>query len=229
MQQPFTKTGGARIGWLNATWPLAQLAATRDKLTVTAHLLGCYTFNPEQVSSVERYVLIPVLAWGVRVRHCVAEYPQRIIFWSLGNPDELLAGIRDVGFTPSASASAIVPRRGIPVRWSAIITSVVIWNVLFILPFVGRRQTASAPDWPLLVPLLTVVGLSLGIPYSPRLQRLILKPGRSVGEIRPFLRFLAFVCGLLFVIFSVLLATGAFKQTPNLSAGDANEAVPINI
>src|SRR6266702_2967142 len=131
MQPSFTKTGGARFGWVNATWPLAQLSATHDKLTVTARLLGTYTFSPEQVSAVERYVMVPVLAWGVRVRHCVPEYPQRIIFWCIGSPETVLGGIRDSGFVPAASDSAVPVRRGMPVRWSAIIASVVIWSALF--------------------------------------------------------------------------------------------------
>ncbi len=222
MQQLFTKTGGARIGWVNASWPLAQLSATPDSLTVTARLLGSYTFAPEQVSAVERYVMIPFVAWGVRVRHCVPVYPQQIIFWSLSNPDRVLGGIRDAGFVPTASVSAVPLRRGIAVRWSAIIASIVVWNALFMLPFVRHRQADSAPDWLVLVPLLMVFGLSIGTLYSPRLQCLILKPGRNVGEIQPLLRLLVCVSGVLSVVFSILVATGAFKQAPHPpSTGDA--------
>jgi hypothetical protein len=47
---------------------------------------------------------------------------------------------------------------------------------------------------------------------SPKLQRIILKPARSVGEIRPLLRLLAFISGILLIIFSILLACGAFNQ-----------------
>src|SRR5437588_3506105 len=125
MQQPFTETGGAQIGWVNATWPLARITAQRDRLTITARVLGTYTFGPEQIHSVERYVLVPFLAWGIRVRHHVSEYPQRIIFWCLGSPETVLRGIRDSGFVPAASGPGPV-RRGIPVRWSVIIASVVL-------------------------------------------------------------------------------------------------------
>lgn len=215
MQPSFKMTGGARIGWINASWPLAKLSATQDKLTVTAHLLGTYNFTPQQVSAVERYVMIPVLAWGVRVRHCVPEYPQQIIFWSLGSPDGVLGGIRDTGFVPVASNSAIPAHRGIPVRWSAIIAAIIVWNALFMLPFAGRGSAHSAPNWLVLVPLIATFGLSLGTLTSPTLQRLILKPDRSVGEIRPFLLLLTFVTGLLLVVFTILLASGAFNQAPN--------------
>src|SRR5947209_164855 len=96
-------TGGAQIGWVNASWPLARLSATTDRLSITARLLGTYGFAPEQVSAIERHVLIPVLAWGVRVRHQVPEYPQRIIFWSFANPDAVVREIRYSGFVPAAS------------------------------------------------------------------------------------------------------------------------------
>ena len=178
--EPFTKTGGARIGWVNASWPLARLSATHDKLTVAARMLGTYTFNPEQVCAVERYVLIPLVAWGVRVRHCVPEYPQRIIFWSFASPDSLLRGIQSTGFVPSGPTSAIPLHQGIPVRWSAIIVSIIVWNVLFMLPFVGR-SASSVNGLILLMPLIAVFLLSIGTLTVPTLQRFILKPDRSVG------------------------------------------------
>jgi len=214
MQQTFTKSGGAQIGWINASWPLARISVSSDRLIITARLLGTYAFTPEQVSAVERYVMIPVFAWGIRVRHQVPNYPQRIIFWSLGSPKTVLGGIRDSGFVPAGVTSTAPMRRGIPVRWSAIIAAIVVWNALFMLPFAGHAHANSTPDWFVLVPLFAAFALSIGVLTSPILQRLILKPDRSVGEIEPFLRLLAFICGLLSVIFSILVATGAFNQTP---------------
>jgi hypothetical protein len=219
MQASFTKTGGARIGWLNASWPLAKLSATHDNLTLTARLFGKYRFSREQVSAIERYVMIPVLAWGVRVRHCVPDYPQQIIFWSLGSPDDVLSGILATGFVPAATISTTPLPRGIPVRWSAIIVTIVAWNALFMFPFVGRERSASPPNGLILVPLIAALGLSVAALKSSTLQRLILKPERSVGEIRPFLLLLAFISGVLLVVFTILLATGAFHQTPNQRAG----------
>src|SRR5687767_2880235 len=113
MLQPFTTTGGARVGWANATWPLARLWVTPDSLTISVRLLGTYSFTPEQVSAVERYTLIPVLGWGIQIRHCKADYPQQVIFWCLGTPEILLRGIRDAGFSPVASSSPVPQRRGL--------------------------------------------------------------------------------------------------------------------
>ncbi len=89
------------------------------------------------------------------------------------------------------------------------------------LPFAGHWHSSPEPDWLVLLPLYAVFALSVGSLISRPLQRLILKPGRNVGEIQPFLRLLAFVCGLLSVIFTILVATGAFKPAPNPpSSGD---------
>jgi hypothetical protein len=212
MQSLFKKTGGARIGWINASWPLAQLSATQDKLTVKSFVLGEYTFTPEQVSMVERYVRIPVLAWGIRVRHCIPDYPQQIIFWSLGSPDEVIAGIQNTGFIPAGSSSTNPVRQGIPIKWSAIIAAIVIWNALFMLPLLGQAHTNSAPNGFIVMPLIAAFAFSIGVLRSPTLQRLVLKPDRHVGEIRPLLLLLSFISGLLFVVFSILLASGAFNQ-----------------
>jgi hypothetical protein len=214
MPHAFTTTGGARVGWTNATWPLAQLSATPDKLAISIRLLGTYSFAPDQVLAVERYVMIPVLGWGIRIHHCNAECPKRVIFWCLGSPNAVLEGIRNSGFLPAASSSASPERHGIAMRWSAIAIAVVIWNVLFLL---GSGHTGGVPQHPgpfVLAPLLFAFALSVGTLMSPKLQRIILKPGRNVGEIRPFLRLLAFISGLLLVIFSILLAFGAFTNAP---------------
>lgn len=197
---------------MNATWPLAQLLATTDRLTISIRLLGTYKFTPEQVSAVERYSVIPVLGWGVQIRHCRLDCPQRVIFWCLGSPDTLLRGIRDAGFLPAASSSEIPQARGFAMRWPPIIVAVVIWNALILLDL---SRSGGAPPLPgpfAVVALLFVFALSVGTLKSARLQRLVLKPGRSVGEIRPILRLLAFVSGTLVIFLSSVLAFGGFNH-----------------
>lgn len=209
MSQAFTITGGARIGWINATWPLARLSATRDTLTVSASLLGSYSFAPDQVSAVERYGVIPVLGCGVRIHHCRTDYPQRIVFWCLGNPERVLHRIREAGFLPTAPSYAIPQRRGIPLRWSAILFAVAVWNALLWIESTRSAGPPSQPG-PLAVgALLFAFTLSVGTLTSTNVQRLILKPGRSVGEVRPFLRLLAFISGtMLIVLLIILFQTG---------------------
>lgn len=212
MPQPFTSTGGARIGWTNATWPLAQLSATPDALTISVRLLGSYTFAPSQVAAVERYATIPVLSWGVQIRHCRVDYPQRFIFWCLGSPDTVLRGIHAAGFVPTAPSSAVIQPRGFALRWSAIIIAVAVWNALFLLDFSRFHGTPPPPGLAALVALAFAFAFSIGTLTSARLQRLVLKSDRSVNEVRSFLRLLAFISGIMLVIFSIILACGGFNQ-----------------
>jgi hypothetical protein len=205
MQQPFTITGGAQIGWVNASWPLARLSATSDRLTITARVLGNYSFTPQQVSAVERYVLVPFLAWGVRILHQVPDYPRRIIFWCFCEPKVVLQGVRDAGFAPTGTKPVGARGAGIPVRWSAIIVAIAIWNLLFILPFPGQPRGGSITGWRVLFPLYAVLALVFATLKSAIIQSLLLKAGRSIGEIKPFLRLLAFICGLLAVVFSIIV------------------------
>jgi hypothetical protein len=212
MPQQYTITGGARVGWMNASWPLAKLSVSPDKLTITIVLLGVYSFAPSEVFAIERYVMIPVLGWGVRIHHCKVDCPKRVIFWCLGNPRGVLQGIRDTGFLPNASGSSFPQHRGMAMRWSAILIAIAIWYGLF---FLNNGRSGGVPSHPgplILAPLVFVFVLSLGTLKSPQLQRIILKPGRSVGEIRPFLRLIAFISGMLLVIFSILMASGAFNN-----------------
>lgn len=215
MPHTFKVTGGARVGWINASWPLAQLSATPDKLSISIRLLGTYSFAPDQVSSIERYVMIPVLGWGIRIQHCNVDCPKRVVFWCLGNPDSILQGIQDSGFLPVASSSACLQRSGWAIRWWVIIIAVAIWNVLFFLD-AGRANGSAGHPGPFdMGPLLFAFVLSVGTLISPQLQRIILKPGRSIGEIKPFLRLLAFIFGSMLVIFSILLASDALTNIAN--------------
>ena len=149
MPHPFTSVGGARVGWTNASWPLARLSATPDKLTIAICLLGTYHFEPNQVSAIERYVMIPVLGWGVRIHHCRTDCPKRVVFWCLGSPDTALRGIRESGFLPVASSSASPQHRGIAMRWSAIIIAIAAWNALCFLT-VGQIGGACPHPGPLI-------------------------------------------------------------------------------
>jgi hypothetical protein len=106
----YTVTGGARIGFVNYTWPLAKLVVTADRLTVSTTMfglfgMGTYSFSKPQILSIERYGWIPFIGEGVRITHSVADYPQKIVFWC--RPSSVLAGISAIGFSPAATSSEI--------------------------------------------------------------------------------------------------------------------------
>ena len=195
MSERFGATGGARVGWMNATWPFAKLTATSDSLRVSVRVLGDYTFTPDQVSAITRYTSIPVLGWGIQIQHSVPEYPARLIFWTLGSPDALLAGIHEAGFRPQAPAAATEvsqQHQGVPFQWGPIIAIIVVWNV--------RQRPTPGPLTLLAAGFL--FASALAVLRLPAAQRLILKPSRSLGEIRPVLNLLLLVSGMMLIALS---------------------------
>ena len=201
----FKSTGGARIGWINASWPLAELSVTPRSLVIRTWPLGTYAFTPEQIIRLEPYGSIPVIYRGIRVVHSNPDYPTGIIFWCLRTPARLIERIRQVGFVPAAPPPTAPAKRGIPVRWSFIISLAVVWNALFILGgFLPGKPPPEEPGLLVLLALAVVLVASFAVERSPALQRWVLKPGRSVGEIRPALRLIQLATGLLLVIFAIV-------------------------
>jgi len=56
-------------GYLTASYPWGHLESDPDRLYLTAPVFGEMTFVPGDVVAVERFVRIPVLKWGVQIRH----------------------------------------------------------------------------------------------------------------------------------------------------------------
>ena len=201
--------GGARIGWVNATWPLAVLVASASRLRLTS-VLDTYDFLPSDVVSLERYGSVPFFASGVRIAHARSDYPSKIIFWYLGNPEVLIEQIRRAGFSPTAPASSETKWQGFPVRWTVILLFILTWNGLFLLDRVLPRSLANRRGLFSLIALLLAFLACWGTKTSPRLQKMVLKDGHSVSEIKAFLSLVQTVSGILLVIFAVLVLTDAF-------------------
>ena len=197
-------TGGARVGWINATWPFAKLTVQKNKIDLNATLIGKYSFTQEQIISINKYTTIPILGWGIQIVHNISEYPKKIIFSSFSNPESIITKIQETGFLPSADPSKIPPNIGIPVKWQAIVLIVALWNILLFADMGGFPQLGSKPgSFTLLALSLLFIG-SISIWKSLWLQSMILKPGRSPSEIKAWLNLLALVSGLLFVILSII-------------------------
>lgn len=205
-------TGGARIGIVNATWPLAKLVASRTGLRL-ASVIDTYEFRPSDVVSLERYGSIPLFYNGIRIAHSRADYPAKVIFWCFGNPNDLIAKIRETGFLPSAPASSQIQSRGIAFRWAFVLFFILAWNGLFFL----NRPSPSAPgDKPgvlTLAPLAFAFLISWGAKRSVKLQQVVLKDGRSVNEVRSFLSLIQTVTAILLVVFIILLLTGVLGSS----------------
>jgi len=203
-------TGGARIGFVNASWPLAKLVTSPLGLRL-ACVLDTYDFVPGDVVSLERYGSIPLFFNGVRIVHARLDYPSKIIFWCFGSPDELISRIRAAGFMPTAKAGSEIQSRGIPFRWGAILAFILIWNGLFLLINAARHGSMNKPGVIALAPLLFAFLIGWGTKRSVKLQKIILKDARSVNEIKSFLSLIQTVSALLLVAVAVLLFTDALN------------------
>lgn len=179
-------TGGARIGFVNATWPFAKLFASPARLKLTC-LLDTYEFEPCDVVSLERYGSIPFFSNGIRLLHARPDYPSKIIFWCFGNAEVLISRIRETGFLPTAPASSEIRWRGIPFRWGAILFFVLVWNGLFLLKGAIPNGSQNPPGVLTLAPLLFAFLAGWGIKRSLTLQNMVLSDGRSSLGLQPLL------------------------------------------
>src|SRR4030095_3055997 len=108
-------TGGARLGWVQATWPFGRLSISPGQLTISLAFVGRYTFAPSDVSALER---CGIAANGVRIVHTRSDYPQTVIFWCGGRVERVLDAATRAGFHERVPPSA--RPRGMPFRWVAI-------------------------------------------------------------------------------------------------------------
>ncbi len=195
--------GGSRVGWVNASFPLARLVANREKLTLSS--LGSYEFTPQQVVSFGTYGSFPLLANGLAIEHNRLDYPARVVFWCMGSRERVLEEIRRIGFAP-AGASVERPR-GMPFRWAFVIFAVLAWNLAFLSDPKGFFSSAPhpIPGGPGAVAALAIAFvLATGIKMSSRLQRLALAPGHTVGEVQSMLTLLQLISGPMALAFGAV-------------------------
>lgn len=208
---PSYKTrGGVAIGMMNFSRPLATLVATSDEVTIATTMFGLFEvsvhkFPKTHVKSIERYCLIPFLAEGIRITHLIADYPAKIIFWC--RPQTVLDGIKSADFVPAptdAVISAFRPHRGMAFRIAPLVGLAIIWNVLFYYGISGFPGKSASPGPQVLIALAMVAGLSLSALNVPAVQAFLLKPGRSITEVRPILVLTAFVSGCMTLILGIV-------------------------
>jgi len=185
MTQTFSVTGVARIGWVNATWPLARLSVGDGALTVTALLLGTYTFTPDEVVALEAF---QSFGYGI---------------WCLKNPAGILADIERAGFKPRAPRSSQPNRDGIPVRWTSVAAVVVLWNMLFLLDGAVPRNPPKLPGAFEILAFGILCAGSFALERVPAVQTWLMKPGRPVSEIAPAVNLVKVISAFLLIACSL--------------------------
>ncbi len=205
-------TGGIRIGWFHASWPFATLSCDAKEMNIKVLFSEEYRFSPNQVIGLEKVGSIPFLSQGVKIRHIVSEYPENIIFyWGGGDADKLIKDIHGLGFRPEATAAAAPVRDGIPVKWIVLVMLIAIWNVLFLVDrFRPSKINHNGLGLYSLLALVIVFGLSMATRFSKKVQTIILKPGRSVGEITHILSLFMLITAFMAIILGMILAAENF-------------------
>ena len=147
----YSTRGGARIGWVNYSWPLASLSVDASSLTITTTFFGLfemgrYSFRPDQVAHLGKYGWLPVLGEGIRVQHTVANYPGKVVFWC--RPSAVLQGIASTGFHGTSESTAplgSLPSRGFPLRIWPLVVILMLWNLLFGYEFFSQPRPVASP------------------------------------------------------------------------------------
>lgn len=200
MTGPASFTGGARIGWTNASWPLATLNVDATGIDLSVRVLGNHRFVPSDVVSVKRITWFPVLGWGVQIHHTRRDLPTRIIFWTLGSPQAILDAIQQSGFAPQGRLEDVPLSRGFPFRWQALVGLAALWNALIYLDLRAQPDAyhAQAGAFSLLA-LFIVFAASVLVRRPGAVQQTFLKSPDALPRVRAGINLVSLVTGLLTV------------------------------
>lgn len=213
----YSTRGGAKIGWVNHSWPLASLSVDASGLTIATTMFGLfgtgrYHFAPSQVTRIERYGYIPILGEGIRVHHTVRDYPEKIVFWC--RPASVLGGIISTGFpvgTSGGTPGISEPKRGFPLRIWPLAVLILLWNLLIGYEMLLQPSPRMTPGPLSLAALILFFITSMAVLRSGRVQGVFLRPGRSIGEVRPFFLLIAAVTGVMAFVFTIILLAGGLR------------------
>lgn len=207
------ETGGARIGIANATWPFAKLTVNKDTLTLNAGLIGKLIFYPSNIISIEPYIgTTATIGQGVKINHNVSGYNSKVVFITRGNAADLINKIAQTGFlnntspidpTVTASQTQAQKQGGFPLKKSATIAIVAIWNVFFFYNFYtvrsffvgGKSQSPLGLGAQLALGFMLITCISL-LTFEP-VRKLVLKEGRSIDDIKSTVYFIMLICGVM--------------------------------
>jgi hypothetical protein len=202
-------TGGARIGLINETWPCATMTVTKDLLNLKT-LLGTYSFSRDDITSIEPYA--GLISRGLKINHNVANYNEKVIFWTLKNPNKIINEIRRIGFFDSNSSligqaanhqiTENQKKGGFPIKIPFAIGVVIIWNILLLFDlidlFKGQTESITLGKGAVLANGFIVI-TSLAIFISNDFRKLVLKEGRELNDVKRFLFFIIMICGFMMI------------------------------
>jgi len=212
----FKQTGGARIGMANATFPFATLKVNKEKLELNVSIIGNYIFQPQDIISIETYSITSFIGQGIKITHRIPNYNQKIIFWTLDNPERVLNKIKETGFIENINSEIslkdlqIIEQQkqgGFPLKKSAVIVAFILWNLLLIID-ISKFVLNDLNGMPFGKWTITAIGLLLLSAiltlFSSNFRNLILKEKRKLEDIKGFLLFIIIISVFLLPILLIL-------------------------
>ena len=193
-------SGGAIIGSIRISFPSATLIVDHKMITLRVFLLETYKFPNKLVTSIEK------LGYArIAIHHVIPDYPVKIIF-ILDDASNIIQAIQETGFSPSCPirGDIHVLRGGLPIHWQIIPIIFLWWNCLLLL---GIRYPEMIVPFPVIA-LLGILSGCILILKSSKVQEVVLKPGRSIGEIKS----LVILIALLDIFFLIVMLLTAFAQ-----------------
>ncbi|OAV45358.1 hypothetical protein [Lewinella sp. 4G2] len=212
-------TGGARVGMMNASFPLAKLFVEDGALNLNVLLLGKHRFLQSQITALQHVTNAVGLGKGIKIEHTHPTYSNELIFWTLSDPDKILDEIANsrLGLTQNvirkekvaASIGGLLSDAN-PLKVSFLI-AIALLSLLAFAPFIISAFTTGTPDFQqfiyrgVAVQAILVGGL-LGAIYSPTIREYVLKEDAEITRHKRGL--LTFVYLTLFAMFLLLFVGG---------------------
>jgi hypothetical protein len=206
------ETGGAKIGFGHATWPFAKLSVNKNVLQLNASVIGNLYFRPSDVISIEPSSFLT--GAGIKINHRVEKYRSKVIFLTSGSSD-LISRIESTGFLHNTDAlpadvEAEIAKYQLggsfPIKWSAAIAFIAIWNLLFLADqfgYFGKRSNMPLGNGARLAIAFAFL-FALTLLISEPFRQLVLKEGRTIKDVKPFLLFLMLITGIMFLALSAI-------------------------
>jgi hypothetical protein len=206
------ETGGAKIGLARATWPFAKLTVNKNVLQLNASVIGNLYFRPSDIISIEPSSFLS--GAGIKINHRVEKYSSKVIFLTSGSSD-LISRIESTGFLHNtyalpADVEAEITKYQLggsfPIKWSAAIAFIVIWNLLFLtdqLGYFGKKSNMPLGNGARLAIAFAFL-FALALLLSESFRQLVLKEGRTIKDVKPFLFFLMLITGIMFLALSAM-------------------------
>jgi len=124
------------------------------------------------------------------------------VFWSLQNPGDLIARIRETGFLGNASLTSVVVAnnsRVFPFRRPAVISLVAAWNALFLYDWTRPGHKAGVFGIGIQMALAMMFIAAVGTFFNTPIRQLVVKDDKSLEMVRPMIGLIAIVTIVIFI------------------------------